>query len=140
MPSTDEHLIQATHNQRLLLALTPGGGSSAPSLRARIEALLGIDRPSYLDWTVTVVFYVAVHLVEAYFDRTHHLHSARHSDRNRSLTSMAELKPIYGDYSDLYNLSIDSRYRCMPAKWTPAEVQRALGLLNRIEQHLSSLP
>lgn len=124
MPPRHDHLAQAQHNQRLLATLSSSGGSLS----------------SYADWAVTVAYYVAVHLVEAYFDRKRKAHSASHAERDRTFASMAELKPIYGDYSDLKNLSIDSRYKCVPARWTSSAVQRAIGLLNKIERLLNSLP
>lgn len=121
MPATQDHLAQAQHNKGLLALLWKGSST-------------------YPDWVVTVTFYVAVHLVEAYFDRKYSVHSPSHTERSRDFTSMVELKPIYGDYSELYNLSMESRYRCHPSKWIPSRVQKVLGLLTHIEQHLGSLP
>ena len=121
MSAAQDHRAQAQHNKGLI-------------------AVLGMESSAYPDWVVTVAFYVAVHLVEAYFDRKYSVHSPSHTERSRDFTSMVELKPIYGDYSDLYNLSLKSRYRCKLSTWTVPEVQRVLGLLTNIEQHLNSLP
>lgn len=121
MPAAQDHIAQAQHNKGLLALLWRG---SSP----------------YPDWVVTVTFYVAVHLVEAYFDRRYSLHCPSHPERNKEFASMVELRPIYGDYSDLYNLSLKSRYHCKLSTWTVPEVHRVLGLLTHIEQHLNSLP
>ena len=93
MPWTQQHMAQAEHNQALL---------------AHIE-------PSFRDWRVTVLFYVAVHLVEAFLDPKH---SGDHGDRSRYLWAMRGRPTfdgvgVYGAYCELFNLSREARYDCI---------------------------
>ena len=139
MPPASDHLIQAQHNRRLLAAMW----ANRPLRSNWLERLVEAFRPPtelYPDWAVTVAFYVAVHRVEAYYDRKFKPHSSSHGERDRTFASLSELRLAYGHYFELKNLSIASRYKCLPAKWTPTEVQRALYLLNNVERHLNSLP
>ncbi|HQE92009.1 MAG TPA: hypothetical protein PLH19_04885 [Anaerolineae bacterium] len=53
MPTADTHLHQAQHNHALIETLDP-------------------ENTVYLDWIVTIAFYVAVHRVEAWLAQTYH--------------------------------------------------------------------
>lgn len=120
MASSNDHLTQADHNRDFINIIWP-------------------KNLQYPDWAVTVIFYTAIHLIEAYFD--HHLGKSSHDyqDREDTIIQTSELKPIYPEYHELKRLSMDSRYRCIFAKWTPKKVQEASSLLNKIETHLDTL-
>jgi hypothetical protein len=127
MPTPQQHEIQVQDNRRLLQALWQNRRSAFP------------------DWVVTVAFYTAVHLVEGYLGRPAFnggkgYHSIDHSARNGFVSMVTELKAINGDYQELYNRSLDSRYRCAPAKWNTAQVEHVLAALERVERHIRGLP
>ena len=88
---------------------------------------------------ITVAFYVAVHRIEAYLARVLEFHSTDHKVRNGTMAKIADLKPIFGHYQELYNKSMESRYDCLLARWTDAEVERILSKLDAIESHLGKL-
>ncbi len=121
MPNNRKHKIQAEHNRRL------------------VDALWQAGKPVYADWVVTTAFYVAVHLIEEYLYSRNGIHSDDHANRLRQIASVTQLSPIYEQYSELYNRSKDSRYRCMPERWTATFVQSLLDKLETIEQHMSTL-
>ena len=88
MPDVDEHKSQAEHNERFFRSFY---------------------RPNsnFLDWAVTVLFYQAVHLVEAYLARND-IHSGSHAERLRYVGE--SLSSIYVDFRRLYGESRRTRY------------------------------
>jgi hypothetical protein len=90
MPSSDEHLAKAEHNERF----TRWG------LRTRVK---------YYDWVLTGAFYAAVHYVEAVFAQRNH-HSRKHADRDLGLGMY--LPWCYVPYRKLKDLSTIARYQC----------------------------
>jgi hypothetical protein len=89
VPSRLEHLAKAESNQVLAVALL---------------------RDRQLDWSVTVLFYAALHLVEATL--APQTHSANHRDRFDNVKYDPRLSPIHDDDRYLYDLSLRSRYDC----------------------------
>lgn len=120
MASVNNHLTQASHNKDFLNIIWP-------------------QYPEYPDWVVTVIFYVAIHLLEAYFDKQLSKSSHDYQDREDTITQTLELRPIYSHYNELKRLSMDSRYHCKFVSWTPEKVRGASFHLNKIEAHLESL-
>jgi hypothetical protein len=90
VPSRSEHLAKAESNQRLAIAF-----QSDP----------------HVDWSVTVLFYAALHLVEATLAP---IHSMNHTDRNQNIQQDPHLQAIYLLYRELYRRSLDARYDCVP--------------------------
>lgn len=98
------HVTQAKHNESLLSESCFPDPCSQTNLK-------------YKDWTVTTVFYVALHYIEAYL----HQHNYRtsftsHSDRNdylKNVVSVTDRKiaHILTKYLALYKLSKVARYR-----------------------------
>ena len=66
----------------------------------------------YNDWRVVVMFYEAVHLVEAYFAAHGNLHCASHENRRNAIRGDAEIREIYAPYDDLYSTANLGRYHC----------------------------
>jgi hypothetical protein len=89
VPSRSQHLAKAETNQRLSLALQSGPN---------------------LDWSATVLFYAALHLVEAVL--APHVHSVNHTARFGHVRNHPHLHPIFFHYRELYNVSLQSRYEC----------------------------
>lgn len=114
MPSRDEHLWQARHNDALIAHL-----QQEP------------DNP-YQDWCVTAAFYSAVHLVEAYL-ATRQRHSADHAERDFVIRYESSLSPIRNSYRRLKNASIVARYG---TGWRGQNVGDLLRDLEQIRSHL----
>jgi hypothetical protein len=115
VPSRLEHLAKAEHNQQLALALQ---GSAN------------------LDWSVTILFYAALHLVEATLAA--YTHSANHADRFANVNSDPRLQPMFRHYRRLYDFSLRSRYDC--DVFTPQFVQTLYaGRYEPIKRHLQPL-
>ena len=91
MPTRQQHLANAERNQRLSIALQTSAD---------------------VDWAVTVLFYAALHLVEATLAPV--VHSPNHKIRNETVQLDPRLRPIHHHYRDLYHRSLDARYDCVP--------------------------
>jgi hypothetical protein len=115
MPSRSDHLAKAESNQRLAIALQGG---------------------SQVDWSVTVLFYAALHLIEATL--APHLHSTSHIVRDHNVQHHPDLQPIYQHYRHLYRRSLDARYNCVV--FTTLQAQHLyVTRYEPIKQHLRPL-
>jgi hypothetical protein len=115
VPSRAQHLAKAESNQRLSLALQAG---------------------PHPDWSVTVLFYVALHLVEATL--APQVHSANHRDRFENVKLDVRLQAIHAEYRHLYELGLRSRYDCR--LFTQAFVQNLYVVeYEPIKRHLQPL-
>ena len=63
------------------------------------------------DWVVTLLFYEALHAVEA---KLVPLCGASPNHRVRNRRVAERLPSIFARYRDLYELSLDTRYKCVP--------------------------
>jgi hypothetical protein len=90
VPSRLAHLAKAESNQALAVAL---------------------QRGSHVEWSVTVLFYAALHLVEAILAPP--VHSKNHLVRDHTVQHHPDLQPIYLHYRELYRRSLDARYNCV---------------------------
>lgn len=105
-PEAIQRLAQAQHNYRPYQELKLGG--------------------RYPDWTATVLFYAAMHLIEAYLAErepgTFHRMKG-HQDR---LTAVGlKLPMVYAAYRHLHNQSTVARYHPDQPKPTPAEIEHS---------------
>ena len=117
MPSQREHAFQVLHNREFL-------------------ATFDLDNSPFLDWAVTVVFYMAVHLVEQFLaHRGQDLLS--HKTRERFISQSADLKPIWSVYRELKYQSERARY--LAARFQPDEVRKLEGKLRQFETHIQEL-
>jgi len=89
-PKKDLHIQVAKHNEEFATSFD-------------------LKTTKFRDWAVTVYFYTALHYVEAYLD-TQNFHSADHRTRDTAMARFAGTKPIFNDYSELKNHSINARY------------------------------
>lgn len=119
MPSPEQHVRQAEHNQ-----------SFARSLDLATTA--------YRDWIVTAIFYAALHFVEWFLTAQDHTSRRDHQLRDSYLARFAELRAIYADYNELRFQSEAARYECVSS---PAETIRddLFPRLTKIEKHIRSL-
>ena len=93
MPTDKDHQALAEHNQRTIDFLLTGGDE-------------------FPDWTATVAFYKAVHLIEALLAREYHTHGIDHANRGRILKQENRYTNIYRQYSALKEASTVARYLC----------------------------
>jgi hypothetical protein len=92
VPTTDEHLVQAERNEQL-------------------SHTLELHDPA---WAVTMLFYAAVHYLEAYFDAMptragFERHYEQHVSRHRAVRQ--RLPSLQRHYQTLYDESIEARYK-----------------------------
>ncbi|KYF76748.1 hypothetical protein BE17_44770 [Sorangium cellulosum] len=97
------HLSQAAHNAAFLEA---------------------IDKERYPDWAVTVVFYVALHYVDAFLARKGRHEPATHENRERLAKTFTELRRVVPQYLRLKSASVRARYH--GEKPSAEDVQRLI--------------
>ncbi|MEZ4941806.1 MAG: hypothetical protein R3D58_13080 [Saprospiraceae bacterium] len=96
MPNFSDHVNQSVNNLRFL------------------EGING-HLPNYCDWQVTVCFYTALHLVNAYLANSG-MQYRKHSEVTNAINPMNQLSPFsipedpYSAYISLMSLSRRSRY------------------------------
>jgi hypothetical protein len=91
MPSESDHLALAAHNQETIDFLLTGG-----------------DR--FPDWTVTVAFYTALHLVDAMLDRIEGIDGVDHQQRGLILRNNRRYANVLKHYNALKEASQIARY------------------------------
>ncbi len=119
MPIAQIHIKQAKHNRDLIEALDP-------------------TSPLFTDWIVTAAFYVAVHLIEAWFANKNK-HFRTHTERDEWGGKVAEFRRVvWPNYKELERHSRNARYECV--KFQPNFVQSdILPLVDIIEQEITEL-
>ena len=122
MPNEARHLSQAEKNERLSHAIASLSAQSEP----------------FTDWEVTSLFYSALHLVDAFFDHSQGYHPKGHQDRAFLISKATQLRSISVKYLDLYQRSLDARYRLIPIN--PAQVSNITqNNFQPIKSHIRSL-
>ena len=117
MPGTQVHLNQAEHNERFF-------GS--------------FDRPVYNDWAMTVLFYAALHYVDAFLAHVGFADPGGHGTRDSYISSVAQLRVIHLEYFRLKNRSTNARYRA--GRFSVAEIDRCRNTdLENIKRHIRGL-
>ncbi len=96
----------------------------------RFLATIPVDQTPYLDWVVTVAFYVALR----YIDASSPIDFESHRQRNWWVRASASARPIRGDYLRLYHRSQDARYKTID--FTRAEVNELVANMERIKTHV----
>ena len=117
MPSEQQHLMQFLKNKMLI---------------QDNELFSDIDNCGYLDWTVTIIFYSALHLLETKFAKKN-AHFLGHKTREQYIASNFS-KEIASKYGLLKMNSQKSRYKCFT--FTPVKVKELREELNFIEELL----
>ena len=119
MPDSPTHLRKVQHNRTLIAALDP---ATTP----------------YLDWVVTVVFYAALHRIEAWFAGKG-LHLEAHTERDDWLSKTKELRRIvWPRYKELEFQRRQARYECIPFERVFVQ-NHLLPVLDEIEREMQSL-
>jgi hypothetical protein len=96
MATSSQHILRWKHNRELIPKI--------PN--------------DYSDWIVTVVFYTALHAVEAVLAKDG-LDITSHRDRNKLLSTTGRYEYIRKHYMQLYSLSQTTRYMVQPESWIP---------------------
>jgi hypothetical protein len=118
MPTREEHLRKARHNEQFYAT---------------------VDAAAYSDWAITVIFYAALHYVDAFLARIGGgINPGAHDVREGWVQREAQLRPIAFQYMRLKNRSRNARYAAV--HFTPEEVRRAHDDdLTHIKNHLLPL-
>lgn len=122
MPDEISHHRQAKHNECLLA-----------------EDILSAKPTIYPDWTITIAFYCALHLIDAELAKHHKIHSfdGGHVQRRRLVNDhfMGKSRRAIVHYNSLLSASIRARYDCVHLD--EQAVSNALRHLHEIRQALS---
>ena len=99
---------------------------------------MNMAEPICRDWSITFLFYSAVHLVGAYFaSKGTHFHLHKH--RDSAIGKESAIAAIYFDYRDLKNFSELARYERQVGYFTEVDVHDQQDTLNRIKVALGPL-
>ncbi len=113
MPLDPSYLQRAEHNEDFL-------------------STLDIPSTEFLDWAVTVAFYVAVRYVDAFFFPNRPIDPR---ERNRRVANDPRTRPIHRSYRELYNEARNARYELV--EFTPFEVQSLIdNRLSHVTNHM----
>jgi hypothetical protein len=82
------------------------------------------DEGAHLDWAVTLLFYTALHLINAVLIETGTAFDLPRDHVDRNVAIALKLRAVYEDYRLLYRLSRTARYSPDKPKPTPALLQR----------------
>ena len=91
MPSRDEHLVKAEGNEQFAASLTH-------------------ENQTKIDWALVVMFYSAVHYIEAYLAVQFGIHVRSHNTRDNSVARDSNLRTIYSSYQHLKYYGYNARY------------------------------
>lgn len=114
MFSKDEHLRKAKANEQF-----------AASLEMTDTVCAG--------WALTVLFYVAVHYVQAYFSKLG-LSYTTHTNRAAAIHKDPRICGAYDDYRELENMSREAGYEC--SDFDCGHVRYAEECLARVKQEI----
>lgn len=118
MPSRDEHVKKAEGNEAF-------AASIEPTSQARI------------DWKLVVLFYTAMHYVEAYMAKSMGRHLRSHTTRDSVISKEANLKKVRVFYAHLKYYGYNARYEV--DSFTAKDVQDAAGYLAQLKAELTPL-
>ena len=115
MPTKEQHVLKATENESFARSLDENSQVS-------------------INWKLVVLFYVAVHYVEAYLAKSLGVHLRSHTTRDNYITREANLRKIRIEYNHLKFFAYNARYE--PDQFTKKDVQSALNYLGKVELEL----
>lgn len=118
MPSRDEHVLKAEGNEAF-------AGTIEPTSQARI------------DWKLVVLFYTAMHYVEAYLAKNMQMHLRSHTTRDSYVSKESNLKKVRVSYGHLKFYGYNARYEI--DGFTIKDVQDAVGYLTQLKTELIPL-
>jgi hypothetical protein len=116
MPSSSQHQAQIDHNNNFLSLFSEKTTKS-----------------TYADWSIIVIFFSAMHVIEKYFSEVHKKHNINHNDRNQAIKNDIRLTKIYPDYRRLYDWSRELRYDVTFINFDDKDVEEAKKHYKNIE-------
>jgi hypothetical protein len=114
VPQRHEHLSRARQTEQLALALNR-------------------DLPVCIDWAVAMLFYAALHYIDAFLAGKS-VHPMNHKQRDEKIERNGSLSGIYGAYRRLKDLSRAARYEI--PNFPPGKIDVARDRLPAIKRHL----
>ena len=118
MPTKDQHVKKATENEKL-----------ADSMQPSSQALI--------NWKLVILFYAALHFVEAYLAKTLDVHVRSHTTRDNYVAREANLRKLRIQYMHLKFFGYNARYEA--DCFTAAEVTEALADLAKVKGAIQPL-
>lgn len=118
MPSRDEHLKKAQENEKLA------------------DSLKGSEQAS-VNWKLVILFYTALHYVEAYLAKALNIHLRSHTTRDSYVNREACLRRARVAYFHLKYFGYNARYEA--DCFTPKEVTEALADLATVKTTIHPL-
>jgi hypothetical protein len=116
LATEEQHLAQFEHNEQIARRLS--------------------EAADY-DWAVIASFYAALHLVQAYFERTG-IRADSHRQRGREILRLDALQGVFEAYTILRQYSEQCRYECRRVSMTEYEAIQT-GVFASVVTHLRSL-
>lgn len=117
MPNRQEHIARARDNEKLAYTLD-------------LETGLGVD------WAITMLFYSALHYIDAYLANAGGGIPWNHDLRDKAIKDNGSLSDLWQTYRDLKNLSQNGRYDI--ASYHKSKLQKAQEKLDIVKKHLAS--
>lgn len=93
---------------------------------------LKTNAKDYRGWCIVVMFYSALHYVDAFFLQENGYRPSKHHERQRRVASSFE--KISGHYEKLFSYSVLARYYCW--NFDPEEVKHCETALNAIKRKI----
>jgi hypothetical protein len=118
VPTKDEHVNKASENE----AFASG---------------LNVNSQASINWKLVVLFYTALHYVEAYLADALGQHGRSHTTRDNYVARETNLRPIKNEYGHLKFYGYNARYE--PDQFTQNDVQDALNDLAQLKNHIQPL-
>lgn len=75
-----------------------------------LRGCLDPTKKGAIGWSITMLFYAALHYIEAYLLATRGIGCKHHFSRATEIQKDHRIKPLFADYSILENLSREARY------------------------------
>jgi hypothetical protein len=117
VPQAHEHLTRAEENE---------------DLAARLSRKYGFC----VDWSITMIFYAALHRIDAYLAGKN-VHPLNHEFRDEEVENNGSLANIFKDYRRLKDLSTAARYEI--ANFHEDTLEVAKRRLEKIKEHLAKI-
>jgi hypothetical protein len=109
----EQHLQQWQHNRRFVRSIAP----------------------QFRDWQINVIFYTALHAVDAALAHLG-VQVSDHSNRNEQVKTNLSFAAVRSQYMDLYRISRITRYDPDPDSWLP---ERYLDVNDLVENLLKPI-
>ena len=95
-----------------------------------------LENQPKIDWALVILFYSAMHYVEAYL-ATLGQHLRSHTTRDNFVGRDARLRKIFSEYQDLKYYGYNARYEMQ--KFTAADVTDAATSLATVEAYIRTI-